>query len=97
MTQRAWFTRREPVALPGVHRPVRKLSSRQIVILVGALVAALAGLDVGAQTRPAGPQVGQTLGPRLDFDLAAHALPPSVKTRARPPALALRDPPERDG
>ena len=67
-----------------VHKPVRKLSARQILIIGGALAAALAGLDVGAQTRPPGRQTLGTLGPRLDFDLAAHALPPPVAPAPRP-------------
>jgi hypothetical protein len=66
-----------------VHKPVRKLSKREIVIVAGALAAALAGLDVGAQTRPAAAQPHATLGPRMDFDLAAHALPPPVDPTAR--------------
>jgi hypothetical protein len=43
-----------------------------LIIVAGALAAALAGASVGAQTRPAAP-VGPTLGPRMDFDLATHA------------------------
>jgi hypothetical protein len=61
-----------------VHKPVRKLSARQILIIGGALAAVLAGLDVGAQSRPVAALAGQTLGPRMDFDFAAHALPPKV-------------------
>jgi hypothetical protein len=51
---------------------------RRIIIALGAIAAALAGLDVGAATRPAAPRAGWTHGPRMDFDLAAHTLPPAV-------------------
>jgi hypothetical protein len=52
-----------------------------MVIAAGALAAALAGLDVGAQTRPAAPLAGHTLGPRTDFDLAAHPAAPAAPPR----------------
>lgn len=45
----------------------------RIILALGALAAALAGADVGAATRPAAPRAGWTHGPRMDFDLAAHA------------------------
>jgi hypothetical protein len=53
-----------------------------LVIVVGALAAALAGLDVGAQTRPATPLAGHTLGPRTDFDAAAHPPAPAAPLRS---------------
>lgn len=59
-----------------------KLVKRRIIIAVGAVAAALAGLDVGAATRPAAARAGHTLGPRMDFDLAAHTLPPAVAAAA---------------
>jgi hypothetical protein len=71
-----------------VHEPVRKLSPSQLMIAAGALAAALAGFGVGAQTRPIVPLARQTLGPRMDYDLAAHNLPPAV---ARPGKTAGAD------
>ncbi len=67
---------------------MRKLSSRQLVIAAGALAAALAGASVGAQTRPAAPAAERTLGPRMDFDFAAHPAAPAAPLvlAARPPA-----------
>jgi hypothetical protein len=88
----AWL-RREPDAFMGVHETVRKLSTRpslsprRVLILAGALAAGLAGLSVGAETRRAAPLAHRTLGPRLDFDLAAHALAPAV-TRHAPGQVA---------
>jgi hypothetical protein len=67
---------REPPAPYGVHEPVRKLSLTQMVILGGALVAALAGLGAGAEARPPAALTLQALGPRMDFDLAAHLAAP---------------------
>lgn len=65
-----------------------KLVKRRIVIAIGALAAALAGLDVGAATRPAAARAGHTLGPRMDFDLAAHAAPaPIAAAEARDAAF----------
>jgi hypothetical protein len=61
------------------------MSSPQLVVVVGALAAALAGAGVGAEARPAAALVGQTLGPRMDFDLADH--PPAI---AATPAAAPR-------
>jgi hypothetical protein len=78
----------EPGGFTGVHEAVRRLSSRQLIVVGGALAAALAGAAVGAQARPAAALAGQTLGPRMDFDLAAH-LPPSsppVRYAAQPAA-----------
>jgi hypothetical protein len=69
---------REPSAPYGVHKPVRKLSLTQMVILGGALVAALAGLGAGAEARPPAALTVEALGPRMDFDLAAHAMPATV-------------------
>jgi len=60
-------------------------------VLAGALAAALAGAVMGADARPAAAHVGQTLGPRMDFDLAAH-LPP-----ASSPQLAEQSAPPREG
>jgi hypothetical protein len=77
----------EPAGVKDVHETVRSLSSSQLVIVVGALAAALAGLDVGAQTRPVTPLAGHTLGPRTDFDAAAH--PPAP---AAPPPRGIRIP-----
>lgn len=68
---------------------MRSLSSTHLVLLVGALAAALAGARVGAATRPASALAGQTLGPRMDFDLAAH--PPAPPTP--PVRLAQADAP----
>lgn len=50
-----------------------------MVILAGALTAALAGLGAGAEARPPSALTVQALGPRLDFDLAAHAMPATVE------------------
>jgi hypothetical protein len=52
------------------------LSLTQAVIVGGALVAALAGLDAGAEARPPVALTIQALGPRMDFDLAAHLAAP---------------------
>jgi len=61
------------------------------LVIGGALAAALAGFGVGAQTRPIAPLASQALGPRMDFDLAAHTLPRA--TQPRPPTLlAARSP-----
>lgn len=68
----------KPVGRPGVHEGVSRIMKRRIVIVLGALAAALAGLDVGAATRPAAPRAGWTQGPRMDFDLAAHMPPPAA-------------------
>jgi hypothetical protein len=63
------------------------MSSSQFIIVAGALAAALAGLDVGAQTRPVPPLAGHALGPRTDFNAAAH--PPAP---VAPPPPAARNP-----
>jgi hypothetical protein len=47
-----------------------------MVVLGGALVAALAGLGAGAEARPPAALTLQALGPRMDFDLAAHLAAP---------------------
>jgi hypothetical protein len=49
-----------------------------MVIVGGALVAALAGLGAGAEARPPATFTVQALSPRMDFDLAAHAMPTTV-------------------
>jgi hypothetical protein len=90
--------RREPKGATGVHEPVRRLSSRQFVIVAGALAAALAGVGVGAHTRPAAPAGGGTLGPRMDFDLATHPAPPASPPPASPTRLlAARNAAARSG
>jgi hypothetical protein len=68
----------EPRGATNVHETVQMLSTTRMIFLGGALAAALAGLGAGAAARPAASHAGQTLGPRLDFDLAAHTLPPTV-------------------
>ena len=85
----------EPGGASDVHETVQMLSTARMIILGGALAAALAGLGAGAAARPATSLAGQTLGPRMDFDLAAHTLPPSVG----PPRtlLAARAPGGRQG
>jgi hypothetical protein len=72
-------TASEPAGVTDVHETVQALSTSRIVVLVGALAAALAGARVGAAERPAASLAGQTLGPRMDFDLAAH--PPAPVAR----------------
>jgi hypothetical protein len=67
----------EPRAPYGVHDPVRKLSLTQMVIVGGALAAALAGLGAGAEARPPAALTVLALGPRMDFDLAAHLAAPN--------------------
>jgi hypothetical protein len=54
-----------------------------LVIVAGALAAALAGANVGARERPDAPLAPHALGPRTDFDLAAHpaTAPPPPATR----------------
>jgi hypothetical protein len=52
-----------------------------MVIVGGALIAALAGLGAGAEARPPAALSVQALGPRMDFDLAAH-LPAPLSPRA---------------
>jgi hypothetical protein len=79
----------EPTSVTSVHEAVRRLSSNQIVVVAGALAAALAGATVGAEARPAAALAGQTLGPRIDFDLAAHSADAPARLAARP--MATRD------
>jgi len=87
----------EPGGLTGVHEAVRRLSSRQLVIVSGALAAALAGAAAGAQARPAASLAGQTLGPRMDFDLAAHPAGQFAARALAAPQLAATSRPEHDG
>jgi hypothetical protein len=65
----------EPGGATDVHEAVRTVSSTWLIIVVGALAAALVGAAAGAQARSAEALAGKTLGPRMDFDLAAHAAP----------------------
>ena len=51
-----------------------------MVVVAGALAAALAGAGVGARARPAAALAARTLGPRMDFDRAAH--PAAAPARA---------------
>ena len=67
---------------------IKPATKRRIVIALGALAAALAGLDVGAATRPVAPRAGWTHGPRMDFDLAAHGLPQAARDPNAPDASA---------
>ncbi len=60
-------------------------------MLVGAFAAALAGARVGAAERPAASLVGHTLGPRMDFDLAAHPPAPVAPSPVAPSPVRLAD------
>jgi hypothetical protein len=79
----------EPVAATDVHETVRNLSAKRLVLVSGALAAALAGAAAGAQARPAASLFRQTLGPRMDFDRAAHPSAPAAPTPIRVAAQAV--------